>query len=118
MFHTKIFIDNLQIDYSESPWDMNPEGMGMQFMIADVKMQLKLVGGQSLKGPINALQNSLSFNYYANSTFYNTGVYAEATRMESLQYPPDDNPEETTPKTVETKRVEGIPTLSTYNPTN
>ena len=118
MFHTKIFIDNLQIDYSESPWDMNPEGMGMQFMIADVKMQLKLVGGQSLKGPINALQNALSFNYYANSTFYNTGVYAEATKMESLQYPPDDNPAETTPKTVETQRVTEIPSLSTNNPTN
>lgn len=84
-FNTKIFIDNMQIDYSEAPWDMNPEGMGMQFMMADVKLQLKLVGGQSLKGPINALQNAVSYNFYANSTFYNDGVYANATNMETLQ---------------------------------
>jgi len=85
MFHTKVVIDNLQIDYTDAPWDMNPEGMGMQFMIADIKLQLKLVGGQSLQTPINALQNAVSFNYYANSTFYNTGIYERASEMEKAQ---------------------------------
>lgn len=91
MFHTKIFIDNMQVDYSDAPWDLNPEGMGMQFMIADIKLQLKIVGGQSLKGAIDMLQNAVSFNYYANSTFYNDGVYKTATEMENLQFPPDKN---------------------------
>ena len=84
-FHTKVIIDNMQIDYTDAPWDMNPEGMGMQFMIADVKLQLKLIGGQSLQTPIAALQNALSYNYYANSTFYNTGVYKTATEAEDAQ---------------------------------
>lgn len=73
---TKIIIENLNIDYSETTWDMNPEGFGLQPMIAKVTLQVKIIGGQSLQGPINALQNALSYNYYANSTFSNTGIYA------------------------------------------
>lgn len=84
-FNTKVMIDNMQIDYTDAPWDMNPEGMGMQYMIADVKLTLKILGGQSLKGAVNILQNALSYNYYANSTFYNKGVYNNATRAENLQ---------------------------------
>ena len=99
-FHTKIVIDSLQIDYTDAPWDMNPEGMGMQFMIADIKMTIKLIGGQSLKGPINALQNAITFNYYGNSTFYNTGIYADATKMETLQYSPNDDPEIALPNDI------------------
>lgn len=74
-FHTKVVIDNVTIDYNDTTWDMNPEGMGMQPMIAKVTLQLKVIGGQSLKGPIDALQNAASFNYYANSTYYTTGMY-------------------------------------------
>jgi hypothetical protein len=68
-FHTKVIIENVQISYSNSPWDTNPEGYGMQFMSADITMQLKVIGGQSLYGPISALQNAVTFNYYANSTY-------------------------------------------------
>lgn len=88
-FHTKVIIDNMQIDYTDATWDMNPEGMGMQFMLAEVKLQLKVIGGQSLRGPIDMLQNAVSFNYYANSTFYNSGVYKTATESENLQYGSD-----------------------------
>lgn len=73
---TKVIIENLNIDYSETSWDMNPEGFGLQPMIAKVTLQVKIIGGQSLQGPINALQNAISYNYYANSTFSNTGIYA------------------------------------------
>jgi hypothetical protein len=74
-FFTKVIIENLQIDYTEATWDMNPEGFGMQPMIAKVTLQMKVIGGQSLKGPIDALQNAITFNYYANSSFTNQGLY-------------------------------------------
>jgi hypothetical protein len=74
-FYTKIIIENVIIDYNETTWDMNPEGFGMQPMIAKVTLQIKMIGGQSLKGPIDALQNAVSFNHYANSTFSNSGMY-------------------------------------------
>lgn len=74
-YYTKVIIDNLNIDYAETTWDMNPEGFGMQPMIAKVTLQMKIIGGQSLIGPIDALQNAVSFNYYANSTFSDKGMY-------------------------------------------
>jgi len=75
-FFTKIIIENLTIDYSETTWDMNPEGFGMQPMLAKVTLQMKIIGGQSLVGPIDALQNAVTFNYYANSNFTNKGMYS------------------------------------------
>ena len=39
-------------------------------MIATVQMSIDLIGGQSLNGPINRLQNAVSFNYYANTEIY------------------------------------------------
>jgi len=56
---------------------MNPEGIGMQPMIADVTMSFNFVGGSGLKNPIDTLQNALSFNYYANTEMYDER--AEAT---------------------------------------
>ena len=74
-FYTKVIIESLNIDYVDSPWDMNPEGFGMQPMMANVTLSMKVMGGQSLKGPIDALQNAVSFNYYANSNFSSEGMY-------------------------------------------
>lgn len=85
-YHTKVVIENINFDYTDSPWDLNPEGFGMQFMIANITIQMKVIGGQSLRGPIDVLQNAVSFNYYANSTFDNTGVYKTATDVENAQY--------------------------------
>ncbi|MFW6243290.1 MAG: hypothetical protein ACOC2W_03935, partial [bacterium] len=84
-FYSKVIIQTLNIDYDEPTWDMNPEGFGLQPMIADITLQLKIIGGQSLKGPIDALQNAISFNYYANSTYKDTGVYKIATEAEQKQ---------------------------------
>jgi hypothetical protein len=75
-FYTKVIIESVTVDYNDSPWDMNPEGFGMQPMLAKITLQMKLIGGQSLKGPIDILQNAVSFNYYANSTFSDVGMYA------------------------------------------
>ncbi len=69
-FYTKIAIDNMSIDYEPLVWDLNPEGIGVQPMIANVSLSFKFIGAESLYGPINKLQNALSFNYYANTRVY------------------------------------------------
>ena len=72
-FHTKIAINSLNITYeagSAIQWDLNPEGIGVQPMMANVTMSLDIIGGQSLVSPINRLQNALSFNFYANTEMY------------------------------------------------
>ena len=84
-FYTKVIIENVTVDYNETTWDMNPEGFGMQPMLAKITLQMKLIGGQSLEGPIDALQNAATFNYYANSTFRNTGIYANPSKASSDQ---------------------------------
>lgn len=84
-FHTKVIIENVNIDYNDTTWDTNPEGFGVQPMLAKVTLALKLMGGQSLKGPIDALQNAATFNYYANSTYQNTGMYVRPTKEERDQ---------------------------------
>jgi hypothetical protein len=69
-YNTKIVIDSVAIDYEPLVWDLNPEGVGIQPMIANVSLSFKFIGGSTLMGPINKLQNALSFNYYANSHVY------------------------------------------------
>ena len=71
-FHTRIAIENMSIDYEPLVWDINPEGVGVQPMIANVTLNIALIGGSSLDGPINKLQNALSYNFYANTEIYDT----------------------------------------------
>jgi len=69
-YHSKIIIGNIQINYEDAPLDMNPEGIGIQPMIANVTMQISFIGGQGLKEPVAKLQNALSFNFYGNTEVY------------------------------------------------
>ena len=69
-YNTKIMIDNMTFDFQEPQWDLNPEGVGVQPMIANVTMSFKYIGGSSLLSPINKLQNALSFNFFANTQVY------------------------------------------------
>ena len=69
-YNTKIMIDNMTFDFEPLVWDLNPEGVGVQPMIANVTMSFKYIGGSSLYSPINKLQNALSFNYFANTQAY------------------------------------------------
>lgn len=71
--NTKIIIQNVSINYDMKDgikWDLNQEGIGVQPMYAKVQLSIIIVGGQSLTGPINRLQNAISFDYYANSGVY------------------------------------------------
>jgi len=84
-FYTKVVIESVTIDYADTTWDMNPEGFGMQPMMANITLQMKIIGGQSLKGPIDALQNAVTFNYYANSTFTDKGMYKKPSQVATDQ---------------------------------
>lgn len=67
-YNTKAVPDNIQLTFENL--DINPEGIGLQPMIAKVTIGLKFIGGSGLAGPIDKLQNALSFNYYANTEMY------------------------------------------------
>jgi len=95
-FHTKVVINSLSITYDESgiKWDLNPEGIGVQPMIANVQLSVDLIGGHSLVGPIDRLQNAVSFNYYANTQMYDpradkidgsTGKIVEGIKLGKLK---------------------------------
>jgi hypothetical protein len=68
--YSRILITSMSINYGDNQWDLNPEGAGVQPMMAKVNLGITILGGQSLEGPISKLQNAVTFNYYAN-----TGVY-------------------------------------------
>jgi hypothetical protein len=76
-YNTKIVIDSININYEPLQWDLNPEGIGVQPMIAKVTMSFKFVGGSSLGGPIKQLQNAVSYNFYANTGVYQPWKYTE-----------------------------------------
>ena len=69
-YHTKILIDSISINYGENTWDLNPEGVGVQPMMANIDINFTFLGGSDLGGPIDRLQNAISFNYYANTSVY------------------------------------------------
>ena len=67
-YNTKIIPNSLQIQYEGL--DINPEGIGVQPMIANVTLSFNFVGGSGLKESVDKLQNALTFNYYANTEIY------------------------------------------------
>ena len=69
-YHSKIAIRDVNISYDDSPWDLNPEGIGVQPMIASVTLQVNFIGGQGLEKPVERLQNALSSNFFANTEVY------------------------------------------------
>lgn len=69
-YHTKIIIKSLNIKYDQASWDLNPEGIGVMPMLADIDINFIFIGGSDLAGPVARLQNAISFNYYANTRVY------------------------------------------------
>jgi hypothetical protein len=67
-YNTKIIPTSLGLTYEEL--DLNPEGIGVQPMIANLTMAFNFVGGSGLKESVDRLQNALTFNYYANTEIY------------------------------------------------
>lgn len=81
-YYTKIIINNLDIQFEQPQWDLNPEGIGVMPMFAKVTLSFVFLGGSDLAGPISRLQNAVSFNYYANTSVYDN-------RAEMVKYDSD-----------------------------
>jgi hypothetical protein len=69
-YNTKIIPNSLGITFDPLVFDINPEGIGVQPMIAKISLGFDFIGGQGIAGPVKELQNALSFNYYANTEIY------------------------------------------------
>lgn len=72
-YHQMIVIESVNYDFEVSgglQWDLNTEGNGVQPMLCDVSISFKFIGGGDITGPVRRLQNAMSFNYYANTSFY------------------------------------------------
>ena len=82
-YNTKIIPTSFNITY-EKLYDMNPEGIGFQPMIANVSMGFNFIGGSGLAKPIETLQNALSFNYYANTEVYDERAESTDTSFNAL----------------------------------
>jgi hypothetical protein len=67
-YNTKITPTTLGITYEDL--DINPEGIGVQPMIANISLGFNFIGGSGLKESVDKLQNALTFNYYANTEIY------------------------------------------------
>ena len=85
-YNTKIIPTSLNFSYESL--DINPEGIGIQPMIANVTMSFHFVGGSGLKTAVDKLQNALSFNYYANSEIWDDR--ADVTAQEKFLEVLDD----------------------------
>jgi hypothetical protein len=85
-YHSKIIIRDININYDDSPWDFNPEGIGVQPMIATVTLQVAFIGGQGLERPVERLQNSLSSNFFANTEMYDERSESTATTIGGKKY--------------------------------
>jgi hypothetical protein len=90
--YSKAIARSINFDMGESTWDLNPEGMGAIPLYCTVTMDLTLLGGQSLAGPIDRIQTANDSNFIANSTF-NAGNYSDnktfekARKQEETQWP-------------------------------
>ena len=83
-YNTKIIIENISFEYEPLVWDLNPEGIGVQPMIANVSITFAFIGGSSLDGPISKLQNGISRNYYANTGLFDTNAIDNTNTADSL----------------------------------
>jgi hypothetical protein len=81
-YNTKIILNSCNISYDPLVFDLNPEGIGVQPMIANVSLSFKYLGGSGLKKHVNELQNALSFNYYANADIYDERTSANLDPVE------------------------------------
>ena len=111
-YHSKIIIDSVSLSYDENLLDINPEGIGLQPMIASVQLNFKFIGGQGLKEPVSRLQNALSFNFFGNTEVYDD-------RSISTISPPE--PEVVTtevPSELEANNSNNTSTNNTSNNTN
>lgn len=82
--HSKILIKSMDIKY-EKLIDINPNGHGVQPMVANVTLSIIMLGSQSLETPIAALNNAISYEYYANSSYNLKNSYNPYVNYNSIK---------------------------------
>ena len=82
-YNSKVVIRDLNIQFEQNVWDLNPEGIGVQPMIANVSLQVSFIGGQGLEKPVERLQNALSSNFFANTEMYDERAISTTTKNPS-----------------------------------
>jgi hypothetical protein len=85
-YHSKVVIKDLSIAFEDTTWDLNPEGIGVQPMLANVTIQVNFIGGQGMKEPVSRLQNALSSNFYANTEVYDYRAESTANQEELVAF--------------------------------
>ena len=97
--YSKIIINSINIKHGSEGiiWDMNPEGIGVQPMYADVSINFTFIGGEALTGPLERIQNGTSFNYYANTGVYD-GRADQGNILENNSTPTEEKVEQPTQK--------------------
>ena len=85
-YHSKIVIRDVNIDFEDGLWDMNPEGIGIQPMIANVNLSISFIGGQGLEKPVEKLQNALSSNFFANTEMYDERATITTETINGVEY--------------------------------
>jgi hypothetical protein len=76
--YSKAICSSINFSFDDATWDFNPEGMGAIPMSCSVTMDMALIGGQSLSGPIDKLQTADDFNFLATSTYESDDDYYES----------------------------------------
>lgn len=72
-YNQMIVINSINMTYDNEggvQWDLNPEGSGVQPLLAHISINFDFIGGGDMTGPIRRLQNAMTFNYYANQGLY------------------------------------------------
>lgn len=84
-YHSKIIIRDVNIEYEDNLWDLNPEGIGVQPMIAKVTCQIAFIGGQGLSKPVDRLQNALSSNFFANTEIFDERSISTGSKIDGKE---------------------------------
>ena len=79
-YHSKVIIRDVNFSFDEGTWDLNPEGIGVQPMIATATLSISFIGGQGMEKPVERLQNALSSNFFANSEVFDPRATATEDR--------------------------------------
>ena len=85
-YNSKVVIKDLNITFDDTTWDLNPEGIGVQPMLANVTLQIYFIGGQGIKEPVSRLQNALSSNFYANTEVYDYRAETTVNQDELVKF--------------------------------
>jgi hypothetical protein len=112
-YNSKIIIRDVNITFDDTTWDLNPEGIGVQPMIANVSLTVNFIGGQGISKPVERLQNALSSNFYANTEMYDERSISTADESINGQ-----TREEFTKEFLEDIQYNPIEVLNTNNTTD